>query len=168
MFKLIISLLLALAVVCGPLGALAAEFRIGVADTNAVIYNSAEGKRAMESIKRKSEEMGRPLGTKRQDIARQIEEFQKQSGIMKEDAKKRKAQELQKKMADFDKQAATAEQQLAKFQETTMAPLARKLDRALEQVAQEEKLDIILEKRVVPYNKKSLDVTAKVQAKFGR
>jgi outer membrane protein len=168
MSKVIISVLIVLTVVCGPLGALAAELKIGVADTNAIIASSSEGRRAQDAIKRKAEELGRPLGTKRQDITRQINEFQKQAGIMKEDAKKRKAEELQKKMQDFDKQAATADQQLAKFKQTTLAPLASKMDRALEQVSKDEKLDLILDKSVVLINNKKLDVTDKVRAAFNR
>jgi outer membrane protein len=168
MSKFVISLLIALSVVCGPLGAVAAELKIGVADTNSILSGSVEGRRAQDAIKRKAEELGRPLGTKRQDLGRQLEEFQKQAGIMKEDARKRKAQELQRKMQDFDKQAADADKRLAKFRDITLAPLAKKMDRALEQVAKEEKLDLILDKSVVLINNKSLDVTDKLRAKFGR
>ena len=42
------------------------------------------------------------------------------------------------------------------------------MDQALEQVAKDEKLDLILDKRMVFYlGNKSLDVNDKVQAKFG-
>lgn len=166
MSKVVISLLLALAVVGGPLGALAAELKIGVADTNAILVNSPEGKRAQDAIKRKAEELGRPLGTKRQTIGRQLEDFQKQAGLMKEDARKRKAEELQKKMQDLDKQAADADKQLSKFRDDTLGPLAKKMDRALEELSKDEKLDLILDKSVVLINNKSLDVTDKLRAKF--
>jgi outer membrane protein len=169
MSRFVISLLLALTVVGGPLGAVAAELKIGIVDTNAVLSNSAEGKRAEEVIKKKAEDLGRPLGSKRQDIGRQLEDFQKQAGLMKEDARKRKAEELQKKMQDFDKQAADADQQLAKFRETTLAPLANKMTSALEALTKEEKLDLILDKAtVVAIGNKSLDYTDKLRAKFGR
>ncbi len=47
---------------------------------------------------------------------------------MKEDARKRKAAELEKKMQDFQKQGADAEKQLHKFQESQLAPLFQKLE----------------------------------------
>ena len=62
MSKLVISALIALTMIFGPLTALAAELKIGVVDTNSILMNSAEGKRIQESIKRKSEELGRPMG----------------------------------------------------------------------------------------------------------
>ena len=168
MSKLVISALIALTMIFGPLTALAADLRIGVVDSNSILANSAEGKRVQESIKAKAEELSRPLGAKRQDLTRQVEEFQKQAPLMKEDAKRAKSQELEKKMADFDKQAADADKQLAQFRQSQFNPLSKKLEQALEQVAQEEKLDLILDKgTVLATNNKSMDYTEKVRAKFG-
>lgn len=168
MLKLVVSALVALTMLCGPLGVLAADLKIGVVDSNAILAGSAEGKRAQEAIKKKAEDLSRPLGTKRQDLGRQVEEFQKQAGVMKEDARKRKAQELEKKMSEFDKQAADADKQLAQFRESQLKPLSTKMDQALEQVSKDEKLDLILDKSMVLINNKALDVTEKVRSKFGK
>ena len=167
MLKLVVSALIALTMLCGPLGALAAELKIAFVDTNAVLSSSAEGKRVQEAIKKKAEELSRPLGTKRQDLGRQVEEFQKQAGVMKEDARKTKAQELEKKMAEFDKQAQDADKQLGQFKESQLGPLSKKMDVALEQVSKDEKLDLVIDKSVVLISNKALDVTDKVRAKFG-
>ena len=97
--------------------AAAAEFKVGVVDGMDVVSKSAEGKRVQDTIKRKSEELGKPFAQKRQELAKQVEEFQKQASVMKEDARKTKAEELEKKMQDFQKQGADAEKQLQQFQE---------------------------------------------------
>ena len=168
MSKLVISALIALTMVCGPLKALAAELKIGIADTNAILMNSAEGKRIQEAIKAKTEELSRPLGTKRQDLARQVEEFQKQASLMKEDARKAKSQELEKKMQDFDKQASDAEKQLAQYRQSQFAPLRQRMDSALEKVSAEDKLDLILDKSTVLISNKSLDITDKLRRAFSQ
>ncbi len=168
MFKFVVTALLTSIMAFGPLAAMAAEIKIGVVDTNAILAGSAEGKRIQDSIKKKAEDLSRPLGSKRQDLGRQVEEFQKQAGVMKEEARKAKAQELEKKMADFDKQAQDADKQLAQFRESQLSPLTKKMDAALEQVSREEKLDLILDKAVVLINNKAMDYTDKVRAKFGR
>jgi outer membrane protein len=148
---------------------MAAEMKIGVVDPDAILTGSAEGKRVQESIKKKAEDLSRPLSTKRQDLGRQVEEFQKQASVMKDDARKAKGQELEKKMQEFDKQAAEADKQLNQFKESQLSPLSKKMDQALEQVAKDEKLDLILDKRLVLYlGNKALDVNEKVRAKFGR
>jgi outer membrane protein len=166
--KLLISAFIALTMIFGPLIALAAELRIGVADTNSILSTSAEGKRIQESIKVKAEELSRPLGAKRAELTRQVEEFQKQASLMKEDARKAKSQELEKKMADFDKEAAAADKQLAQFRQSQFAPLSQKMNQALEKISRDEKLDLILDKSTVLISNKGLDVTDKLRAAFGQ
>ncbi len=168
MSKLVISALIVLTMIFGPLTALAAELKIGIADTNSILMNSAEGKRIQESIKKKADDLSRPLGNKRQDLTRQVEEFQKQASLMKEDARKAKSLELEKKMADFDKEASDADKQLAQFRQSQFAPLSQKMNQALEKVSQEEKLDLILDKSMVLINNKSMDVTDKLRSAFGQ
>jgi outer membrane protein len=167
MLKLMLSALIAMIMLFGPLGALAADLKIGVVDTNSILMGSAEGKNAQATIKKKAEDLSRPLGTKRQELGKQVEEFQKQAGMMKEDVRKAKGQELEKKMAEFDKQAADADKQLTQYRESQLAPLSKKMDAALEQVSKEEKMDLILDKAVVLISNKALDITDKVRAKFG-
>ena len=168
MSKLVISALIALTMIFGPLTALAAELKIGVADTNSILMNSAEGKRFQESVKKKADELSRPLGSKRQDLTRQAEEFQKQASLMKEDARKQKAQELDKKAGEWEKEAADAEKQLAQFRQSQFAPLAQKMHQALDKVCREEKLDLILDTSVVADFNKNLDVTEKLRSAFGQ
>jgi outer membrane protein len=168
MSKVAVGLLLAAALVLTPMWAAAAEFKVGVVDGMDVVSKSAEGKRVQDNIKRKSEELGKPFALKRQDLGKEVEEFQKQAAVMKEDARKRKAEELEKKMADFQKQGSDAEKQLQQFQEKELAPLFQKLESAVKTVAQQEKLDMVLDKRNAGllYMDPKLDITDKVRSKF--
>ena len=169
MSKVGVGLLLTAALLLTPLWAAAAEFKVGVVDGMEVVSKSAAGKAVQDSIKRKSDELGKPFAQRRQDLAKQVEEFQKQSSVMKEDARKRKAAELEKKMQDFQKQGSDAEKQLQKFQESQLAPLFQKLEGAVKSVAQQEKLDMVLDKRNAGllYMDPKLDITDKVRTKFG-
>ncbi len=170
MSKLGIGLLLTGALILTPLAAMGADFKVGVVDGMDIVSKSAEGKRIQDSIKRKSEELGRPFGQKRQELQKQVEEFQKQASVMKEEARKAKAAELEKKMKEFETQGASAEKELAQFQEKELAPLFTKLESAVKTVASEEKLSIVLDKRNsgLLYMDPSLDITDKVRSKFGR
>lgn len=168
MSKVGVGLLLTVALVLTPMWA-AAEFKVGIVDGMEVVSKSAEGKRVQDNIKRKSEELGRPFAQKRQDLAKQVEDFQKQASMMKEDARTRKAEELEKKMQDFQKQGADAEKQLQQYQEKELAPMFQKLEAAVKAVATENKLDIVLDKRNAGllYMEPKLDITEKVRSKFG-
>jgi outer membrane protein len=170
MSKVGVGLLLTAALVLTPLWAAHAELKIGIVDGMEIISKSSEGKRVQENLKRKSEELGRPFVQKRQALQRQVEEFQKQASLMKEDARKRKAEELEKKMQDFQRQGADAEKQLQQYQEKELAPLFNKLETAVKTVAQENKLDLVLDKRNAGllFMDPKMDITDKVRSRFGR
>ncbi len=170
MSKLGMGVLLAAALVLTPLYAAHADFKVGIVDGMDVVSKSAEGKRVQDSIKRKSEELGRPFATKRQDLQKQVEEFQKQASVMKEDARKRKAEELEKKMQEFERSGGDAQKQLQQFQEQQLAPLFQKLESAVKSVATEQKLDMVLDKRNAGllFMDPKLDITEKVRTAFGR
>ena len=168
MSKVGVGLLLTAALVLTPLWAAAADFKVGIVDGMDVVSKSADGKRVQDSIKRKSEELGKPFAQRRQELAKQVEDFQKQASVMKEDARKTKAEELEKKMQDFQKQGADAEKQLQQFQEKELAPLFQKLEGAVKSVAQENKLDMVLDKRNAGllFMDPKLDITEKVRSNF--
>jgi len=161
--SVILFLLLSLLLVPAWAGA---ELKIGVVDINDILSKSPEGKRAQEAIRRKAEELGRPLEQRRQDIGRQMEEFEKQAAVMKEDARKRRQEEIQRKISELQRQAQDADKTLAQVQERELGPVLQKLDRAVEQVANEDKLDIVFPKAGIFVRNKSLDITEKVRAKF--
>ena len=169
MSKVGVGLLLTAALVLTPLWAAHAEFKVGVVDGMDVVSKSADGKSVQDSIKRKSEELGKPFAQRRQELAKQVEDFQKQASVMKEDARKAKAEELEKKMQDFQKQGGDAEKQLQQFQEQQLAPLFQKLEAAVKAVATQEKLDMVLDKRNAGllFMDPKLDITDKVRSKFG-
>jgi outer membrane protein len=168
MFKVGAGLLLTAALVLTPLWAAAAEFKVGIVDGMDVVSKSTDGKRVQDSIKRKSEELGKPFAQRRQELAKQVEDFQKQGSVMKEEARKTKAAELEKKMQDFQKQGADAEKQLQQFQEKELAPLFQKLEGAVKSVAQQDKLDMVLDKRNAGllFMDPKLDITEKVRSNF--
>ena len=169
MSKVGLGLLLTAALLLTPLWAAAAEFKVGVVDGMDVVSKSAAGKAVQDAIKRKSEELGRPFSQKREDLAKEVQNFQKQASLMKEDARKTKGAELERKMQELQKQGADAEKQLQKFQEGQLAPLFQKLEGAVKSVAQQEKLDMVLDKRNAGllYMDPKLDITDKVRSKFG-
>ena len=169
MSKVGVGLLLFAVLVLTPMWAAAADFKVGVVEGMDVVSKYAAGKGVQDAIKRKTEELGRPFGQKQQDLAKQVQDFEKQASVMKEDARKTKAAELEKKMADFQKQGGDAEKQLQQYQEQQLAPLFQKLEGAVKAVAQQEKLDMVLDKRNAGllYMDPKMDITDKVRSKFG-
>ena len=170
MLKLGVGLLLTLGLVLMPLWAGAADVKIGVVDSSDILGKSAEGKKVQDVIKRKSDELGRDLQKQDQEIGRLVEEFRKQAAVMKEDAKKQRQAELSKRASEFQRRVQDADKQLAQLEQTQKEPLLKKLEQAVNAVAQENKLDMVLDRRAsgLLYMSPSLDITEKVRSRFGR
>jgi outer membrane protein len=169
MLKLGVGLLLTLGLLVAPGMVGAADLKVAVIDGMDIISKSSEGKKAQDSVRRKTQELSKPMEQRRQEVAKMMADFDKQASVMKEDARKRKEGEINKKMEELRKQGMDAERQLAQFQEKELAPIFQKLESAVKSVAQEQKLDIVLDKRQsgLLYMNPNLDVTEKVRAKFG-
>jgi len=148
--------------------ALARDLKIGVVDIEDIINKSPEYKRIESSLKRKTEELGRPLQRREQELSQQLQDFQKQAeaGIIKDDARKRKETEFQRTLQDLQKSRDQAAKEFQDYYQREMKPLMDKLTRAVEQVANEENLDIVFPKAGIFLRDKSLDVTEKVRARF--
>jgi outer membrane protein len=148
--------------------ALAKDLRIGVVDIEDIINKSPDYKRIESSLKQKSEELGRPLQQKERELSQQLADFQKQAqaGIIKDEARQRKETEFQSKFEDIQKSRDRASRSFQEYYQREMKPLMDKLNRAVEQVANEDDLDIVFPKAGIFLKNKSLDVTEKVRSRF--
>lgn len=148
--------------------ALAKDLRIGVVDVEDIINKSPDYKRIESNLKRKSEELGRPLQQRERELGQQLEDFQKQAqaGIIKDEARQRKESEFQRKLEDIQKSRDQAARTFQDYYQREMKPLMDKLNRAVEQVASEDDLDVVFPKAGIFLKNKSLDVTEKVRSRF--
>ncbi len=148
--------------------ALAKELHIGVVDIESIINSSPDYKRIEGSLKKKTEELGKPLQQREQELGQQVQEFQKQAqaGIIKEDVRKQKESEFQKKFEDIQKSKDTAARSFQEYYQQAMKPLMEKMNKAVAQVAEENNLDIVFPKAGAYVRDKSLDVSDKVREKF--
>ncbi len=170
MSKLGVGVLLALGLVLMPIWAGAADLKIGVLDSADILGKSPEGKKIQDMLKRKSDELGRDLQKQDQEIGRMVEEFRKQAPVMKEEAKKQRQAELSKRASEFQRRVQDADKQLAQLEQREKEPLLKKLEQAVNAVAQEKKLDMVLDRRLsgMLYFNPSLDITEQVRSRFSR
>jgi outer membrane protein len=148
--------------------ALAADIKIAVVDMAEVIFNSGEGKKAQENIKRKGQELGKDLERRRSEFGKQVEDYQKQAAVMKEDARKKKEEEFGKKQAELQQKVGSSQQELAKLEEKELKPLYEKFSKVVDTISKENKYTVVLDKRVVIGFDPSIDITDKVKAAFGK
>jgi outer membrane protein len=145
-----------------------AEVKIAVVDMADVIFNSAEGKKAQETIKHKGQELGKDLERRRTEFGKQVEEYQKKAAVMKEDARKKQEEDFGKKQAELQQKVGTSQQELQKLEEKELKPLYDKFAKVVDVIAKENKYTVVLDKRVVIGFDPTIDITDKVRAAFGK
>jgi outer membrane protein len=145
-----------------------AEVKIAVVDMTDIVFNSAEGKKAQETIKQKGQELGKDLERRRAEFGKQVEEYQKQAPVMKEDARKKKEEEFSKKQTELQQKVGSSQQELAKLEEKELKPLYEKFSKVVDAIAKENKYTVVLDKRVVIGFDPSIDISDKVKAAFGK
>lgn len=170
MAKLVVGLVLTLGLVFSPMWSAAADLKVGVVDSSDILGKSSEGKKVQDTLKRKSEELGKTLQKQEQEIGKAMEDFRKQAAVMKEDAKKQRQEELSKRASEFQRKVADADKQMGVLEQKEMEPLLKKLEQAVSEVGKENKLDMVLDKRRsgLLYMNPALDITDKVRSRFGR
>jgi outer membrane protein len=163
-------LLLTLGVALMPLGAGAADVKIGIVDSSDIMAKSSEAKRVQENLKRRGDELSKDLQRQEQELGRIVEDFRKQSGVMKEDARKQKEADINKRAGEFQRKVQDADKQLAQLEQKEMEPILKKLEQAVNAVAQDSKLDVVFDKRRsgLLFMAPALDITEKVRTRFGK
>ncbi len=148
--------------------AVQAEVKIAVVDMGDIIFNSPEGKKAQETLKKRGQELGKELERKRDEFGKEIEAFQKQAVVMKEEARKKKEEEFNKKQMELQKQVGASQQELAKLEEKEFKPLYDKFAKVVNQIAKDNGYTVVLDKRMVIGFDPAIDITAKVKEAFGK
>lgn len=169
-------------------GFLSAATHVAVVEAEKVVRLSLEGKVIQKKLMDKQEEYSKPLRKQEADlkvleekfieakknIEKQIKEFQGKAGdLLSEEAKEKKAEEIQQKQQNLEEMQATSQQKFKKYQETAkrieqkmaalyqkeMTAFDQKIKHTIEEVARKEKWDLVVTKEVTVYAAPSTDKT---------
>lgn len=145
-----------------PFQALADNLKIGVIDMRVVITTSSQAKDAMDKLKKEFKAREDKIVAAERTLKEKADKLQRNSAVMG-DAEKAKLEkevvsgqrELQHLQAEFREDAALRQQE-------EMKKIVDKVNAAVQDIAQKDKYDLIIQKEVVPFAAKTVDVTDKV------
>lgn len=163
------KILLAIAVAL-PICAWAQAPKFGVVSPDAIIPGMAEFAEAQKQLDEASKTYEGEYAKIQEEFKGKFEEFQK---VMADETtpqtiKDRRTQEIQELNQKAEQFAQTAQQELARKQQTLMAPVQEKLINAIKAVGAEGKFTMIFPEGVPAYVAADvIDVTPLVKAKLG-
>ena len=101
----------------------------------------------------------------RQDLTTKVEQYQKQKSMMPQDKQQKEEESLQSQnmiMLQFQEEKFGQQGELNKYREQLLEPIRSKIRKAIETVAKEEKIVLVVDKMAAIYADQSIDVTFKV------
>jgi outer membrane protein len=141
-----------------------AELKIGVVDLYRVLNESDEGKKAVSELQGMVESKQKSLEEKQKKITALKEEYDKKKSVLSEDARKTKEEEIERMGRDLQRTAADYQVEIQKKQNEITQSLLKEIKQIINEIAQKENYNLIIEKteQLILFNSPDVEITDKV------
>lgn len=174
----LLSLALALGVAVGtawgPMGAQAADFKMGVIDPQVVLEKTKAGKRALDALREYAQARQKLLAQDEEELKGIEKQLKDQEATLSDAAKKEKQEKFRAKIADYQKRLQEFNQELAAKQKGLVDEYMKKIAQSTQAVAEKSGFTLVVDKgseatiKIVIYNKDTIDLTDQVIKEFDR
>lgn len=145
----------------------AGQGKIAYVDFQRALNEVDEGKAAQASLKRDFEEKQKQLDKDKVDLERMQAEFEKQAAVLSEEARRDKAIEIQKRMAEAQGKLMGFQKELAEREQGATRAIGEKMRALVQEIATADGVDFVFDKNaglvVAP---PSLDLTNELVRKY--
>jgi len=148
----------------------AQNYKIGVVNTEVIMKELPETVKASKAIEEQQLKYRDTLQMMQKEFESRAENYGKQEAMMTADAKRKEQEALMALQQRFRAYQEEKTVEMKKMQEDLLQPIRQKVTDAINAVAKEEKLTIVLEKAfgLVLYSEDKADVTYKVLDRMKR
>ncbi len=147
--------------------------KIGIVDTDFILSKMEEYTAAKQEIDNLSQKWQKDLEEMHADIEKMYKDYQAEEVLLPDDIKKQRQEDImaaERKAKEYKEKKFGYDGELYKVQDDKIKPIQDKVFDAVEKVAQERKLDIILDKASttgILYSNAAFDRTDDVIIKLG-
>ncbi len=144
------------------------QVKIGVVDSEIILSQLPEYKKAQDQLNEIVKKWQNELDSLTMDYQERLENYRKQEAMMTDEVKLKEQQEIMKleqEIYTFRQRKFGQQGDFAMEQERLLSPIKQNIIKAIEKVAKEEKVTLVLDKAgevVVLYADPSYDLTFKV------
>lgn len=146
----------------------AKELSIGVVNMQRAVSETKDGKAAETKLKGLKKKLEDELNRKLKEFYAEEEKLRKAWSILKDEEKRKRAQESRAKFEGLQKRYVEAERELMKKKTKAMMDITRKLTGVIQKVAKRDKYDYIFANAAVLWAPQHVDVTNEVIRQYNR
>jgi outer membrane protein len=143
-----------------------APVRIGVVDVQNVLNQSQKGLAAKQKLDQERAARQKELDARQQEVMKLQGELEKQAPLLSEQAKREKAELIQRKQRDAVRIAEDANRDLEKREREAVADIGRQIVAVIQEFGNDQGYTLILERNATYYNVPAADITAEIIKRF--
>lgn len=121
---------------------------VGYTDHEVIIINMPDYQEVQEQLQTEYQGSQEELQTLYQDYQSKLEQYQKQQALLSDERRQEREQELMQLQQEIQQQAQQEDQALAQREAELMQPILEKVQAAIDKVAAEQGLDLVLRSQV--------------------
>lgn len=145
-----VSIFATLFFVSAPLAQQLPALRIGYTDHEVIISNMPQTRDIQQELQAEVESGQRILQSMQQDLAGKLERYQTQQALLSEERKEEREKELVALEEELRNKASQLEEDLVRREVDLMGPIFQRVDDAIQAIASEKNLDLILRTQAGP------------------
>lgn len=171
MFNRISTLVAVLLLTAGIAAAPVQAQMIGYTNQEAILANMPEMQEVQQQLQREAQQQQQELQQERQQFQQDVQEYQQQQSLLDDSARQQREQELMQRQEELEQQAQQRQQQLQQRERELMQPLLEELQGAIDQVAAEQGIEVVMRTQALLYvdqnSDRVVDITRDVAAQLG-
>jgi len=165
--KILVLCCLFLALVALPLSARAADaVKFGAIDVQKVLNESEAGKKAKSDLEGLIKSRQSSIDEKGKNIEKLKSDMEKQASVLSADARKSKEDELEKALREYQRVVQDSQAEIKKKESELTDTILREIRELIEKTAEVEGYTLVIEKGMVLYSSKGIDITESILKKY--
>lgn len=145
--------------------------RIGYTNQQAILANMPEMQKVQKKLQQEAQQQRQQLQKEQKQLQQDMQEYQQQQSLLDESVRKKREQELRQRQSALQKKFQQRQQQLQKRERELMQPLLKDLQNAIDQVAANQNLEIVMRTQALLYvdqnSDRVVDITKDVAQQLG-
>jgi len=148
---------------------LAQQPTIGYTNQELLLRNMPEMQQVQQQVEQEAQSMREEMQAQEQELQEMYAEYQKQQALLSDQRKAEREQAIRQRQQELQQAAQQRQQELAQREAELMQPLLEKLQTALNGVAEEQNLNVVLRSQALLYvdEQNVVDVTPQVAQQLG-
>ena len=140
--------------------------KIAYVDVQRAIQEVEEGKAAKARLRGELEAKRAEIETKRKDLETLKADYDRQAGVLTDEAKQTKMQELQKKYLEVQQLASKMQDELTGKEQEAMRSIGERMLQVVHEVSEKDGFTFVIDKQVLLYAPAASDITNEVVRRY--